>query len=72
MTQTPNDGTVLTKEQVVDYILKNLEEAKNDETDEYADFCNLFEASFGYCVDANLKYDSKQGKFIVFELTNYN
>lgn len=69
---TPNDGTVLTKEQVIDYILRNLEETKNDETDEYADLCNLFEASFGYSVDTNLKYDSKQDKFIVWEDTNYN
>jgi hypothetical protein len=67
MKQTPNDGTVLTKEQVIEYILKNLEEAKNNQTNGYEDLRDIFEASFGYCVDAMLRYDDKQNNFIVWE-----
>jgi hypothetical protein len=72
MTTLPNEGTVLTKEQVIEYILKNLEEAKINEENGFENLRTIYEASFGFCCDAKLGFDDKQDKFIAYELTNYN
>ena len=72
MIKPPNDRDILTKEQVIEYILKNLEEAKNDKENGYENLRTLFEASFGFACDTNLSYDEKADKFVVWEELNFN
>ena len=62
----------LTKQEVLNTIIANVNKAYSDPEGDYANLCLLFEACYGYSVDMRLKFDEKSGKFEVWEETNYN
>ena len=62
----------LTKQEILDIIIANVNKAYSDSEGDYANLCLIFESCYGYCVDMRLKFDEKSGKFEVWEETNYN
>ena len=62
----------LTKQQIYDIILANLNKAYSDDSNNFKELTLLFEASFGYTVDNRCTYLPKEGMFELWEDTNFN
>jgi hypothetical protein len=65
----PKAGDLLSKQQVLDIIIANVNRAYSNKNDGYDDLCTVFEATFDYDVDMQLKYDPTQDKFLVYEVS---
>ncbi len=62
----------LTKQEVLDIIITNVNKAYSNNKDGFADLCMLFESSYGYSIDMRLKFNKETGMFEVWEETNLN
>ena len=62
----------LTKQQVLDAIIRKVNEAYSDPTNDFERLCDIFEACHGYDIDKNIEYLPSLDVFNVWEETNLN
>lgn len=65
-------GELLDKNDMWNAIMANLNQAYSNPNNNYEDLCLIFEASFGFSADKNVKFLPDKDKFEVFEDQNYN
>jgi hypothetical protein len=70
--KTPQNGDKLSREEVFNWIIKNLNKANTNSENGYDELCDLFEASFSYSNDVKIRYSGPNKIFEVYENTNYN
>lgn len=62
----------LTKQQVLDAIIKKANEAYSDSNDNYEHLCDIYEACHDYSIDQNIEFLPQLDLFHVWETTNLN
>ncbi len=70
--KSPNPGDKLSKQQVWDLIMHKCAEAFSDPKNDYEKLCDIFEACYGYSIDANIEYLSSLDKFNIYEDEGHN
>ena len=70
MTLTP--GEKLTKQKVFELIWAKVNAAWANDTNEYQQLCDIFDACYGFRPDINLEYLPSLGQFNVFDTDDLN